>query len=252
MEFDGLGMLIAISVAICYGQLPLWYLLLGLGRQLFLAGLWLRQRAGLSINEMMPSANRRIIAGIQMGFICVILWPILTPPLTTITCILFSIPLAASFGRDWLVVSGQLRPNTNRYQMLHRWSRRIIQAWGPVACRTIGTLIGSWFMWRSWPQLYAWHGLVETIQIDSIRSVWLGLLLSAPFFLVTYAAGILGRVSALLLLAVAFTDLIVGGPNLLNILFLTTLAWVIQFGSGLFSIWSPEEALLRRRAGTQP
>ena len=38
IEFDGIGILVAVALAIQYGKLPSWYLILGLGRQLFVLG----------------------------------------------------------------------------------------------------------------------------------------------------------------------------------------------------------------------
>ena len=90
------SILIAIGLAIQYGQLPVWYLILGLGRQLFIFGIWVRQRMGLPVYDLPPSDNRRVIAGFQMGFISVMLWPVFAPPLMTLACILFSIPLLIS------------------------------------------------------------------------------------------------------------------------------------------------------------
>ncbi|MEM7129209.1 MAG: CDP-alcohol phosphatidyltransferase family protein [Chloroflexota bacterium] len=251
MEFDGLGLLVAIAVGIYYRQLPIWYLVLGFGRQLFIFGIWVRQQFGLPVYEMMPSNNRRIIAGIQMGFISVILWPILAPPATTIACILFSIPLAASFGRDWLVVSGQLRPGTLGYVALHRWARAIIADWGPVLCRLLGAGICGWLLWREWPDMHSWNGLLEQIQVPIVRGFWLSLLYSAPLFLIAFVVGYLGRVSAILLLAVALTELLTVGLQPLTVLFLLALCWVIQFGSGRYALWKPEELFLRSRAGEQ-
>ena len=56
IEFDGLGILIAIALGVQYGKLPPWYLLLGLARQLFVLGMWLlasRRQAGIR-----PAAQR--------------------------------------------------------------------------------------------------------------------------------------------------------------------------------------------------
>ena len=76
MEFDGLGMVVVSLLAVWYGQLPWWYLLIGLARYFFLIGLWIREQLNLP-NEPMPhSWHRRIFAGFQMGFMSVVLWPI--------------------------------------------------------------------------------------------------------------------------------------------------------------------------------
>ena len=43
IEFDALGILMATSLAVHYGQLPWWYLPIGLSRYLFLFGIWWRR-----------------------------------------------------------------------------------------------------------------------------------------------------------------------------------------------------------------
>lgn len=54
IEFDGLGILIAVGLAIQYGHLPPWYLILGMARQLFILGIWLRRRLGKPVRELPP------------------------------------------------------------------------------------------------------------------------------------------------------------------------------------------------------
>ncbi len=270
MEFDGLGILIAIGVAIRYGQLPPWYLILGFGRQLFLLGIWLRQRRGLPTFELTESGNRRIIAGFQMGFISVILWPILTPPLTTIICILFSIPLAASFGRDWLVVSGHFDPASEIYMKWRQRGKSLLEGWGPLACRVVGTAICGQMIWVGWPSFGSWMPFVSEIEPMGFQFGWRLLLWVSPFIVVAFLLGILSRLCALLLLVPAFSDLLAIGPvyffNLLsmnastsdsllpnlmtsNVLLLIALVWVLQFGGGTLALWAPEESVLHRRAG---
>ena len=106
MEFDGLGILIAVGLGIQYGRLPVWYLILGLGRQLFVLGMWIRTRLGKPNFDMTASDHRRVIAGIQTSFIAVVLWPTWTVEVAMFTAWLFAVPLVLSFVRDWFVVSG--------------------------------------------------------------------------------------------------------------------------------------------------
>jgi hypothetical protein len=59
---------------------------------------------------MTPSAHRRIFAGFQMGFLSVVLWPILPRPMAVIPGTLFAMATGLGFWRDWLVVSGTIHP----------------------------------------------------------------------------------------------------------------------------------------------
>ena len=96
-NFDALGILIAPALGIWWGQLPPWYLLVALAYYLFIGGIWLRNRRRLHVYDLPPSAIRRPLAGIQMGFISAILWPVLAPPLTWWAATLVMIPFVAGF-----------------------------------------------------------------------------------------------------------------------------------------------------------
>ena len=108
MQVDALGLLVATGLAVQYGQLPVWYLGLGLAHYGFGLGRWWRRRRGKSVQSLPPRAARAVIGGCQVGFICVVLWPVFSPPLTSLVGLLFVLPTLVSFGRDWLAVSGRL------------------------------------------------------------------------------------------------------------------------------------------------
>jgi len=99
-ELDALGLLVAISLAVWYGTLPVWFLPIGAARYAFMFGLWLRERRGLPVFELPPSTSRRPIAGLTMGFTSAMLWPIVSPPGSILAGVLFLLPFAASFTRE--------------------------------------------------------------------------------------------------------------------------------------------------------
>ena len=86
MEFDGLGLLIAVALAVQYGKLPPWYLLLGVSRPLFVLGIWLRQRAAKPVYDLPPSDHRRVIAGLHTSFVAAALWPVLASTTSNTSC----------------------------------------------------------------------------------------------------------------------------------------------------------------------
>ncbi|MCB0044580.1 MAG: CDP-alcohol phosphatidyltransferase family protein [Caldilineaceae bacterium] len=132
---DGWGLLAAIAVAVRYGQLPLWYLPLAFSREAFLAGQWRLHRLGRPVYALTPSTERRIIAGLQMGFLCIVLMPAVRPPMTTIAAALFGTQLLASFVRDWLAVSGAVDPAGADYMRWQRAGRRVFKSWLPLIAR---------------------------------------------------------------------------------------------------------------------
>ncbi|MEZ4708173.1 MAG: CDP-alcohol phosphatidyltransferase family protein [Caldilineaceae bacterium] len=249
MEYDGLGILIAIGLAIQYGQLPIWYLILGLGRQLFIFGIWVRQRLGLPVYDLPPSDNRRVIAGFQMGFISVILWPVFTPPLTTLACILFSIPLAGSFGRDWLVVSGQFDIESPRYQTLRRRVKRLLEGWLPLLCRVAALALTVQLLAINYAEYAARRTYLAEAPLFLAGLLELFALLS-PIAVGLLLLGVLTRLQAVILTGLACLDILANGFQLYsNGLLLAAMLWVMQTGGGKWALWQPEERLIRRRAG---
>ncbi len=247
--FDALGLLVAVGLAVWYGQLPGWYLLLGLSKYLFLIGLWGRRRQGKPIYDLPPSHARRNMAGFQMGFITVILWPLFSPPGTTLAGLVFAVPLLAGFLRDWLVVSGRLDPASKRYQSFRRSSKQVVQGWLPVLLRGMLVAASLYFLWpivandSARHLLLAWPG--------SPWPYFTADLLGGLAVLTTLMVGlgVLGRVAALGLLAPTAMTVVATDLHLLNGFLLAGTIALMLLGSGRFSLWQPEEAVISRRAG---
>ncbi|MEW5959005.1 MAG: CDP-alcohol phosphatidyltransferase family protein [Chloroflexota bacterium] len=247
--FDALGLLVAVGLAVWYGQLPAWYMLIGLSRYLFVAGRWQRQRQGRPVYDLPPSSNRRLLAGFQMGFITVILWPLFSPPGTTLAGIVFGASLLASFLRDWLVVSGRLDAASAAYRLWRERLHRLVAGWLPALLRLGVAGVSVGFLWPivagagSRRALLAWPGSPwPHLSADA-----LGLL--AVLATVMLALGVLGRLASLGLLAPAAMTVVSAGLHLDNGLLLAGTMALMLLGSGYFSLWQPEEALIRRRAG---
>ncbi len=250
IELDGLGLLVAVVMGVQTGRLPVWYLVLADSRQLFVAGMWLRTLQGKPVYELPPSENRRVIAGFQTGFLTLMLWPILGPPATTLAATLFAVPLIASFGRDWLVVSGAVDADSPSYLRRRVAFKHVLEGWLPLAGRVLGTLLAAALLWRSVPDFAAWQErLRQAGATEPSTLAWAVAILAAgalPFF----ALGIAGRVAALLLIALAFVDISATGLDWSgNVWVLVCGVLVAHFGSGFYSLWQPEERILHRRLG---
>lgn len=252
MEFDGLGIAIAILLAIHYGHLPVWYLVLAFSRQLFVAGMWWRQRQGQPVYDLPPSDYRRLVAGFQTGFITVTLWPALSAPALLLAAYLFALPLIYSFGRDWLVVSAVLDPASTAYQMGRQTLKRVLGEWLPVGARVVATIITIFLLWRAGPTLQPWLAHL-TAQGAS------GLATLLPLLTVLWALaagavllGVVGRLAALALIGLAFLEIGVTGLHLVSGLLLVSAIIVLHLGSGRFALWQPEEWLIRVKLGAPP
>jgi CDP-diacylglycerol--glycerol-3-phosphate 3-phosphatidyltransferase len=249
IEFDALGMLIAISLAVHYDQLPWWYLLLGLSRYLFLLGIWWRKRQGKPVYDLPPSAQRRMVAGFQMGFMSVMLWPIVYPPLTTLAGLVFAIPFVASFTRDWLVVSGRLDPTSPLYLEARQKIAVVTTRWLPVLLRIgVVTATAGFVLPAFWsaPERVAFFAR-PGVPFAGVTTTLIGVV--AVVATVMLALGVAGRLAALGLLIAASTNILAHGLYIYNAFMLTGTITLIFLGSGAFSCWRPEDIILSRRAG---
>ena len=250
MEFDVIGGLAAVLLAISYGQLPIWYLAVGLAREIFLLGHWILRKRGRPIYDLTPSSDRRLIAGLQMGFLSVVLWPVFMPPATTLAAVLFAVPLLISFGRDWLVTSGRLPADSEQYRRVRSLAKQILQGWLPVIARPLGVLTALAILQQETPAFAAWTAYAQGIGLGSPELFFWGLATLSAGSLLLFAAGILGRFAAIPLIALACWDLLaVGFAWPTNGLLLACAIIVLQMGSGFFALWQPEERLFRKRAG---
>lgn len=244
LELDAYGMLAASGLAIWYGALPWWFLVIGLARYGFMAGVWLRERVGKRIYPLPGSISRRPIAGLTMGFLSVMLWPIVSQPATVVAGVIFLLPFAVSFTRDWLVVSGAIDSESRAYADLREAFRSVALGWLPLLAR--GLIVGSlgemalsflsdpqaWISRQLFPPLMAWIFMVVQIAAAALLGF-----------------GILGRTASLLALVPVGLTIAAAGLNPQRGAALIGLLLVLILGSGKLSLWAPEDGWFRRRAG---
>jgi CDP-diacylglycerol--glycerol-3-phosphate 3-phosphatidyltransferase len=249
MEFDALGMLVAATLAVGYGQTPAWYLLPGLARYLFVFGMAWRRRQGQPVYPLVHKASRRILAGFQMSFTSVLLWPLFSPPATILAGVVFTLPFMAGFTEDWLLVSGRIGPASRLYWETKRVVAGVATGWLPVLLRLIlvvivvGSSIPGPGSAPDWMALFA--------PPEGPGAPWVRIILGlvAAIAVVMLALGAAGRLAALGLLVVACAAILARGLDAGNGLALACAIAIMLLGSGAFSIWRPEDALLSRRAG---
>ena len=234
MSIDGVGVFAAATLAVIYGQAPAWYLLIALARYGFLAGLWLLKILGKPIYPLKPSIIRRVLAGFQMGFLAVILWPVMAPPGSLFVATLFGIPFLAGFSLDWLVVSGILKPHDRSSTLVGSFSIRLLDDL-PVLLR--GGVMG----------LLVWV-TVQHIQ-DPVLPTWLLIMeWAAALFITLGSAGRIFAVASLILLGIGQVYAPVTGEQYILAALYTGLLYL---GSGKFSLWKPEDKAVYRQSGSQ-
>ncbi len=250
IEFDALGMLVAATLVVRYGQTPWWYLSIGLARYLFLCGIWLRRRQGKPVYELPRSVHGRMIAGFQMGFVSVMLWPLFYPPATVLAGAVFATPLIASFTRDWFIVSGVIDPNSPSYLEAKQKITRILTEWLPIGIRAtvvpltmiiciLPLALGD----RDPAAMFAW----PLLPLPRVTATLITLIVPIATILLTLGAA--PRLAALALLVAASANILSQGLDVLNGYLLVSTSALMLLGSGAFSSWRPEEPLLKQRAG---
>ena len=256
MEFDGLGMLLVILLAVWYRQLPWWYLSIGLARYLFVFGLWWRERLGQPVYDLPPSVHRSLFAGWLMGFMTVALWPILPADGVTLAGLIFFTPTAISFLRDWFVVIGRLDANSSSYQKIQRWLYLAFAKWGILLLR-LALFITMIMIYRALPLSASIGGgiLQPPTWVELLTSghlPWAGLLASVVAVIaivctISTTLGIAGRLSSFLLAFPIGFDVIINGLQWHNAIALISISSIVILGTGFFSLWQPENTFLMRR-----
>src|SRR5690606_27617805 len=131
----------------------------------FHLGMRWRSRRGLGNHPLAPKPIRRTLAGFQMGYVAVVLWPPFSPSITVIAGIGFMLPLLVGFLVDWCVVSGRIdvgQANVQRrFATLERLSFLWLQPLLRAVCVAavlflIGTQpTGAWWLTIALPSVLA-------------------------------------------------------------------------------------------------
>jgi len=249
MSFDGLGVFVAALLAVQYGQVPAWYLVVALARYLFLGGILLRRRRGLPVYELPPSIRRRAFAGVQMGFLFFILWPIFSPPSTYVAAVVFAAPFLIGFLIDWLITSGHLKGRVSNQPLVEKsWVKTALN-WLPAGLRSItaALITGQVFTWlRESPSMV---GIGAKSEISSAVTVALVIGLAQAAVMVFLFLGAGGRITAIIGLFLLGIQQMSAGLTALHISLIILYTAILYLGTGPLSIWKPEDRWIYRRAG---
>jgi CDP-diacylglycerol--glycerol-3-phosphate 3-phosphatidyltransferase len=232
---DAAGLLVASLLAVSLGKLPALYLLVGAAYYLFRWGIRQRRLRQQPLVVLLPRPYARIIAGFQMGLVGVALLPPFSPAFTFPAGYIFMLPLLAGFLRDWLVVSCRLKTD-GRQQTI--WDRRAAMAWTwvvPVPARLL--------------LLSAGITLLADNAFGGANPLWR---LALAGCCLGAGSGFAGRTTALALMLLLGLRHSPFGVNAYSLLVFSAASILILTGTGAFSLWNPEEALLYRRQRKGP
>lgn len=104
-EIDALVVLVGVLVAVRFGSAPLVFVLVGLARYLFVAGIALRRVRGKPVRELPPRLSRRVLGATGMVVVFLLLVPLLPPAYARPLAVVAMVPFLLGFVRDWLLVT---------------------------------------------------------------------------------------------------------------------------------------------------
>lgn len=227
---DAAGLLVASLLAVCLGRLPALYLLVGLAYYPFIFGIRWRQKRALPVVALQSRPSARIIAGFQMGLVGMALLPLFEPAFTSVAAFIFMTPLLLGFLRDWLVVSCRVQTDGCQQTAAERRARPLLTKFLPLLLRLV-ILAG---------------GIVIFIdgEVYQVHPAW-QLLQSACCLLV--GLGCMGRTAGLVLSLLLASYYSPFGTSIAAMSLFAAAAALMLTGTGVMSLWSPEEMILYRR-----
>ena len=225
ISFDALGLVIAPLLAIGLGKLHGSYLLLSVAFYVYRWGLQRRSLLGLPLHALPANPLRRTLAGFQMAFVAVALWPLLDPELTTIAGFAFMLPVLFGFAADWSVVCGLIQPQA--YHYLAEWSERFFQP----GLRILLALLVFLLM----------PGSIDTAD----KLLIIGLPLGASLILF----GLAGRLGALILITLLGWHDPGDASPVASYLVIFSASWILLLGTGRYSFWRWGDDWIQRYDG---
>jgi CDP-diacylglycerol--glycerol-3-phosphate 3-phosphatidyltransferase len=197
VEVDSVGILVAFILGAKFQQLPPVFAVVGGLFYAYRFYLWSRRRRGKPVHALPYSQWRSTIGGFEVGFLCVMLWPVFSPPFTTAVGVVVGTLVVASFVWDGMLATGRLDAEGGLYRRateeMHRWGLGIL----PLVVRVAGGAAGAWILWHgSWSEVsLSLHlltlatGMASCVALVGWGGRWSGLfLLSASAFLSLVAA----------------------------------------------------------------
>jgi CDP-diacylglycerol--glycerol-3-phosphate 3-phosphatidyltransferase len=244
-KIDALGLLVAPVVAIGYDRLPIYYVGVSLAYYLFQFGIWHRKQNNQPVIEIRPHPAKRMIAGFQMGLVIMALLPVFSRTVMTTAASIFMIPLLAGFLRDALVAGGYV--SVNHLQQT-RWDLHVAFVSTkllPVLLRLCIVLTGIVFLYKVIvAPVTGDHGAAMPFNLAAMP------LFAIAVFMV--AVGFMARIAALLISILAAGSLTAWDSPFSLFLLLSCALTLMLTGSGMGSLWQPEERLFWERQGHRP
>lgn len=216
-EMDALGLLVAPLLAVTLGKFHWSFLAVSAAYYIFSAGLHWRRRQQLPVYPLPPSILRRTLAGLQMGFVAFVLFPVFPAEFTRILGVAFMLPILAGFFLDWLAVSGRLEVESRFFRRAAYFGQQLFI---PALRICVGLLIIGGVVWGELTAL--------TLLLGILIVVGAGARTMAGVFLV--------------LSCLTWTSFSAG-----NIALLLLCSWIALLGGGAFCLWRGDDEWVERQ-----
>lgn len=250
MTYDALGTVVAIAVAVRYGQLPAVYLGIGLLYYVFHGHMYLRRIRNLPVHPLPPSRRRRFYAGCLFGFLAVALAPPMQPPATVLAGWLFAVPVAAGFVHDWLVAIGRADVASPRYLRIRARMQSILFDRLPVALRGFAVVAGLILLGRGLWGPATWSARITDVTMVAPLVPASTLVLVLVLSLASVGLGWMGRLGAVGLLGVGCADILLASFDTVNGAVLLGSISLLLLGTGILSLNTADAEQILRHAGT--
>lgn len=235
--FDALGLVVAPILAVWFGKVHWSYLSVSMAFYLFQWGLAFRQRHNKPVYTLSPNFLRRALAGFQMGFLSVALWPVIQPSVTTIAGLAFMLPMLIGFTVDWLTASGRFnRSLATFFSWLGTGGRWFFQP----GLRVLLVVTMLYVVRESGVSWWAIPGTAWTEQL-------LSLLVLASVAMI--ALGLAGRLGALFLIVLLGWHFPGNADSVAGSLLIFSTVWIMLLGTGHFSLWQWDDHWVNRHDG---
>lgn len=237
---DALGLAIASLLAVGYGQAHWSYLLFGAAYYLFHAGILWRNARGLPVFPLPPALHRRTWAGFQMGYLAVVLWPLVQPPLSMLAGFAFMLPATLGFLVDWLIVSGRVDRQADavdrRFRQLTVLSQAVLQ---PLLRLVVAATLAV--------------SLLQSGQapLPANSPIWMNNVMIGGFVLASLMIilGVAGRYFSLIMVSLLGWYYMTNPLLPLDYILFCSVVWLLLLGTGRFSLWSEDDHWLNRYDG---
>ncbi len=139
-EFRALGALVVTVMAIHYGKIDPWFLLIGLMDYLLLfTSSWLGRKRG-AIPAAPPAAARRFTQNLYLAAMSLTLLVAVSRVYALALGLLFGLPYFFISLRDWFILTGLIDPKRSQYRQISQGLQRALTGWVALSSRLLAAM----------------------------------------------------------------------------------------------------------------